>query len=162
MSDEELKKYIPQEGDRVAIRSAVRKRTEKGEIADRLKERLKERMECKTSKKAKSDCKPSMNAVKHQRSASFYWSHFDSEAGCYKSIGKNRYGGQRIVTVSKEWNKSRLIAEAKCLYFEDGISTKGAADDMCNSRNPRPLYPRVWVTHAHVMDPVFSPPVSMS
>ena len=113
--------------DKMAEREVSEKKSDQQDQKDAIKKQLFEKMQMKDRKKKKlpQDI-PGSNAVSLHVNVSFYWSnHEDSR---YKTIGKKDYGGARDARINKNWEKDRMIEEAKKIYFEDGISTKGPID----------------------------------
>ena len=97
---------------------------EKKEREELLK-KLREQMEMKKIKRRRNAT--AKNACKDDRAVSFHWSHFENQA--YRTVGKMDFGGYRYVSVSKDCTKRELMQEAIKLFFENGISTKGAEAD---------------------------------
>ena len=129
MTNEQLQKFIPIEGDLLAVRAAVDKWLKRQTCIENLQDKMERKRKNRKAKQTHSNPDPSKNATKFTRMVEFYWSHYESTLGDYKSVGKAHYGGVYPKEVPKNLKKEDLIAEAKKRYFEEGISTKGSIND---------------------------------
>ena len=99
------------------------------ELAKKLRQRISTRrykQNVVSKAKTAADIKAA-NASKPDRAAYIHWSNF--EDGSYKNVGVKDFWGNREVRFFLKWTKYDLLKEAKTLFFEDGMSTKGKEED---------------------------------
>ncbi|XP_034021381.1 uncharacterized protein LOC117505952 isoform X2 [Thalassophryne amazonica] len=143
MTDEQMAKYLPSYGDRVATLSFCCQRnsstnTDKDILLQRLKEKIGTRkMKSKTKRaltdtrnapQTKKDMTRSGNtsAEKTTRKIEVGWLHFSSNQ--YHQVRTRNGGGTRHTTVEKT-TVAQILEMAKGLFFPNGNSTKGPVED---------------------------------
>lgn len=144
MDDTDLIKYLPKYGDRVAVihfAKAQQRRKEttkrKMNLIDTLSRRFKARHhqsdDLDKPGPSKSDTsivrKPSKNASKKARAVEIGWLDYEHSTQVYRQVRTKDGGGVRKITVSKMARKSDILEEGKKLFFPQGISSKGRADE---------------------------------
>ncbi|XP_054593176.2 uncharacterized protein [Nothobranchius furzeri] len=141
MTDEQMSKYITSYGDRVAVLSFC----EQTQCHSTNKETLLQRLKCKIgARKMKSKTRGSvsgtpdepqstmarqknMAAEKTSRKVEIGWLHFGSNG--YSQVRTNSGGGTRHATLAKTTTVAQIMELGKELFFPDGRSTKGPAED---------------------------------
>uniref|UniRef100_A0A1A7Y3P9 Si:ch73-30l9.1 n=1 Tax=Iconisemion striatum TaxID=60296 RepID=A0A1A7Y3P9_9TELE len=141
MTDEQMSKYITSYGDRVAVLSFC----EQTQCHSTNKETLLERLRSKIgARKMKSKTRGSvsgtpdepqstmarpknMAAEKTSRRVEIGWLHFGSNG--YSQVRTNSGGGTRHATFAKTTTVAQIMELGKELFFPDGHSTKGPAED---------------------------------
>lgn len=153
MADSELKRFIPADGDRMAVRiwlarQSVEEPTEvdsdakhNSDVIKRLKEkisgirsgRLDSRKRVRPST-FHTDVK--QNASKPDRRIELGWIHFDATDKTFRQVKSNRGGGTRHLRVPKETTVESILDSAKELFFPKGVSSKGMLEEFtCDIRN---------------------------
>ncbi|XP_035986596.1 uncharacterized protein LOC110369478, partial [Fundulus heteroclitus] len=141
MTDEQMTKYINSYGDRVAVLSFCEQTQCQSTSKDALLERLKYKIgACKMKSKTKGSPsgtpdesqntmarKKNTSAEKTSRKVEIGWLHFGSNG--YRQVRTNRGGGTRQATMAKTTTVAQIMELGKELFFPDGLSTKGPAED---------------------------------
>lgn len=129
MDDEELKKFVPIYGDRVAIKNFVQRCNSSVPIASSSKERIidKIRKRLKLPTTSENPLKRICNSEKTHRMVELGWMVQDE--GCARQVRAKTGGGTRKALLSKSSKKNDIIEECKRLFFPGGYSTRGPATD---------------------------------
>ncbi|CAL8395527.1 unnamed protein product [Boreogadus saida] len=131
MTDEELKEYIDQYGDRLAIRAMCRQKTvksrgeETGTVRASLMQKVRERLgdqHGKTPAK-RQEGTGNQSAIKDNRRVEIGWLH--SEDGTFHQVKTKKGGGTRHLSVNKSITMGELLELGKGLFFPNGESSKG-------------------------------------
>lgn len=133
MTDEQLKKYFPSYGDRLAILAFCRRKTNdpsnrKSKLFERLKSKLSQKRKCDDDSSVSQEG-VTKNAQKNMRKIELGWMNYDPDEKIYKQVRTRKGGGTRKLQVSKDSKKSDLIQEAVQLFFVDGKNTQGDITD---------------------------------
>ncbi|CAJ1060762.1 uncharacterized protein LOC119794643 [Xyrichtys novacula] len=139
MTDEQMTKYISSYGDRVAVLSFCEQTqchsTNKETLLQRLKNKIGARkMKSKTKVSGTPD-NPQNNMVRQRnragektsRKVEIGWLHFGKNG--YSQVRTNNGGGTRHATLAKTTTVAQIMELGKGLFFPDGHSTKGPAED---------------------------------
>ncbi|XP_039635786.1 uncharacterized protein LOC120545488 [Perca fluviatilis] len=131
MTDEQLARYIPTYGDRLAVVSFChqQRHTHNREaVLQRIKEKIGERKMSKkrchlTSESHGLSRKHSKNGEKGVRKIEIGWLHYSKPQ--YTQVRMRHGGGTRHTTVDKETTVEQVLETGKRLFFPNGLSTKG-------------------------------------
>ncbi|KAK0145713.1 hypothetical protein N1851_015373 [Merluccius polli] len=130
MTDEELREYIEQYGDRLAIRAMCRQKTVKSRgvetVRSSLMQKVRERLgeqHGKTPANREEGPIGNQNAVKDNRRVEIGWLH--SEDGTFHQVKTKKGGGTRHFSVQKSITMGDLLETGKGLFFPNGQSSKG-------------------------------------
>ncbi|XP_069105066.1 uncharacterized protein [Argopecten irradians] len=140
MSDEELTKYLPRYGDRIALLAFLKASTENTDDRKRtLAERVFEEMDI-CPKRTKSKNTPSSSehqmrawkqqgnkhAKKKQRRVEVGWMNFDTFHQTYKQVKAPKGGGVRHYSYDGSTNVSKILTDAQDIFFDgSGASPLG-------------------------------------
>ena len=140
MSDDDLSSYIPHHGDRIRLRSRLRKQEKPQEKKNKLLTILQQKLELAQKKKSphntvseeeemRNPHRPfgNRNAVKQNRLIEIGWIHKTSQRSIQVRVNKG--GGTRKLEVSKTVIKENIIEKAISLFFPNGMSAKGPTSD---------------------------------
>ena len=142
MSDEQMAKYITSYGDRIAVLSFCQQSntstTDKETLLQKLRAKIGARkMKSKkkgvsqsgvVERKAEGMTRPKNNAAeKTTRKIEIGWLHFTGID--YHQVRTQNGGGTRHATMEKASTVSLILELGKQLFFPDGASTKGRAED---------------------------------
>ncbi|KAL2076434.1 hypothetical protein ACEWY4_027962 [Coilia grayii] len=133
MEDEDLAKYLPSFGDRLAVKNFCRNRTalqsHKKGLFEKLRQKQNE-MKAEENRKQKNEepADTSASTSNKRRKASHRkieigWLH--CEGGEMKQIRAKQGGGTRIVPIAVECGMDEVLQKGKKLFFPDGMSSKG-------------------------------------
>lgn len=136
MDDNDLKKYIPHYGDRIAITSFCKRHLEEDgkargdgsddKVIDRLRNKIRAR-------KRKHNQTPGSTArvrtTKSTRKINLGWKNFDFNDESYKQVRKVQGGSVRTPDVQRTDTKKELTRLGAQLFFRGGFSKKGRLDD---------------------------------
>lgn len=153
MDEDELKKFVPLLGDRLALRKFSEESTQKVSTSS-SKSSKKDSLLCKLRQKLgmKRDREDGENSIGYEDSASCSygrthkmlgnknaerldrridvgWMDFDHMLGRYKQVRKTNGGGIRSLSVSKLCKPAELLQIVEELFFPDGISAKGEKEN---------------------------------
>ena len=148
MSNEDLAKYVTKLGDRCAIRrfcakdnsQSMKGKAKKSSLLEKLKKKLNKRsgtqQDDSVSTESEEECqdkrrktlKGNSNAMKDGRTIKMGWKHFERLE--YIQVRSDKGGGTDDIFVPKSFTKLDLIAKAKSMFFQDGLSSKGHEDDL--------------------------------
>ena len=124
IDEEDLAKYLPKKGDRVAVRSYC---TNGGEGK---KSKPIEQICMKYFSKDKAQYGTgNVNAAKKSRTIEIGWLNYEETNGIFKQVRMRSGGGTRKITADKNSSKDDIIGLALSLFFPNGISKKGEVDD---------------------------------
>lgn len=158
MTDEQMARYITSYGDRVAVLSFCQQTkcsTDKDTLIQRLRDKIGMRkMKSKTKGALRGTSGVYQNrsegmareknsaGEKTSRKIEIGWLHFGSDE--YHQVRTSKGGGTRHATVEKTTTVAQILEMGKDLFFPDGQSTKGRADeftfDICDfKRNKIPF-----------------------
>lgn len=141
MTDEQMTKYITSYGDRVAFVSFCEQTQCHSSNKDALLQRLRDKigarkMKSKTKGSLSGTPGESQNAMarprntageKTSRKVEIGWLHFGSNG--YSQVRTSNGGGTRHATLAKTTTVAEIMELGKNLFFPDGHSTKGPAED---------------------------------
>lgn len=155
MTDEQITKYIMSYGDRVAVLSFC-EQTQCSTDKETLLQRLRNKIGTRKMKSKGAPCvspgdqkkgegmarQKNTAAEKTSRKIEIGWLHLGSNG--YQQVRTNNGGGTRHATLEKTTTVAEILEIGKDLFFPDGHSTKGRADDLtfdvCDfKRNKIPL-----------------------
>ncbi|XP_071948840.1 uncharacterized protein [Antedon mediterranea] len=138
MTDEDLSKFIPLLGDRIAVREFCKDKRRKGKskketVLQKLKQKLNKRRDDEEDVEEdgnlwdtrSSTLLGNKNAQKTNRKIDIGWLDYDAESKCFKQVRKQKGGGTRQLIVPKSTNYNELLEIATNLFFKDGLSFKG-------------------------------------
>ncbi|KAJ8048757.1 hypothetical protein HOLleu_01203 [Holothuria leucospilota] len=139
MDDDEMKKYIPAFGDRLAV-VAYCKKKQGQRVSHSVLDKLKKKLNRKRGARVNSDSYVNASTTKSSKTEDrqtieykrieLGWKHFDSECKQYKQVRSQNGGGCRQLRVSVVWGKDDIIKEGKSLFFHKGKSSKGHVNDL--------------------------------
>lgn len=138
MTDEELKRFLPSYGDRLAVLGFCRRKenghdnTRKSKLFERLKTKLAKRKPCDeggSGKRQEEDSTLKRNALKATRKIELGWMNYDDEYNTFKQVRTKQGGGTRKINISKNAQKSEVIQEAVGLFFPGGRNKLGLVTD---------------------------------
>ncbi|XP_062399900.1 uncharacterized protein LOC134089473 [Sardina pilchardus] len=128
MTDDQLIKYLPCYGDRLAVLGFCRR---KGNCPVARKSKLFERLKAKISRSEDrehlSEKVPSRNAKKTERKIEIGWLNFREER--FLQVRAKKGGGTRKICVSKDCRKDELVEKAIDLFFPDQKNSEGNVTD---------------------------------
>lgn len=140
MTDEQMANYIKSYGDRVAVLSFCEQTdtdkcsANKETLLQRLRDRIGTRKMKSKTKGALSSAASSMmarrrntSAEKTSRKIEIGWLHYGENE--YQQVRTRNGGGTRHASVEKTTTVAQILEMGKELFFPDGCSTKGQADD---------------------------------
>lgn len=148
MEDHELSKYLPRDGDRIALRGFLMNKfpgssqttssseTKKEGLMAKLRRRLNPSKQfnvddddddADADRDSTSSTRTSNNNRKIGR-IELGWMHFENNG--YVQVRTKKGGGTRYVHFDKTATKTDIIEEATSLFFPGGKSSKGKTEDM--------------------------------
>ncbi|XP_076154866.1 uncharacterized protein LOC143138252 [Alosa pseudoharengus] len=140
MTDEEMAKYIPSYGSRLAVRSFCRIKETDGPTTtsiQRLRQKIAEGRICKRKgSAAKSSSEPkddlmarhkNTNAIRSKRRIEVGWLHYQNH--CFHQVRSKNGGGTRHLVLEKSTSVKQMMVMAKNLFFPEGKSPKGPIED---------------------------------
>ncbi|XP_046341918.1 G2/M phase-specific E3 ubiquitin-protein ligase-like [Haliotis rufescens] len=131
MKDEELSRYIPTYGDRLATvvwcksrqLENPEKQTKSSGLFDRIREKMSNRR--KRGQKDFDFLQGNKNARKTSRRIEVGWMDFDTKVNAFKQVRSQNGGGTRHLSVYRDAGQADILAVAKQLFFTDGESKRG-------------------------------------
>ena len=140
MTDEEMAKYIPSYGSRLAVRSFCRIKETDGPTTtsiQRLRQKIAEGRICKrkgSAAKSSSEPKDSLmarhkntNAIRSKRRIEVGWLHYQNHS--LHQVRSKNGGGTRHLVLERSTSVKQIMVMAKNLFFPEGKSPKGPVED---------------------------------
>ncbi|XP_038161326.1 uncharacterized protein LOC119796722 [Cyprinodon tularosa] len=131
MTDEELGQYIVKYGDRLAVRAFCQQRSESFQtpgVKSALMQRVRQKL---TEQRSAGSSRPrpfgNQHAAKDNRRVEIGWLHFNN--GDFHQVRTRHGGGTRHLSVQKTVTMGELLEMGKSLFFPNGKSPKGSAED---------------------------------
>ncbi len=145
LNEEELSKYIPRYGDRVFAKNWMPINAEEHGNKDRkqkLINRLREKMKLPAiQNQKKKHGVGNKNAESKTRKIELGWMNYQDSS--YKQVRRPKGGGTREIVVKKEDTVSNVLNIGRKLFFPNGQSAKGNADEfnftLCVTGSEEPL-----------------------
>lgn len=137
MEDEDLKRYLPRYGDRIAVIAFSKQELGKKKTVSDRKLSLREKLIAKLQNKQGSSehMKRSLpqtgntNAKRMSRKIELGWLHTYGVHGALKQVRSPSGGGTRTIDIFLDCVIGDLLPVAKGLFFPDGVSKKGTVED---------------------------------
>ena len=141
MADEDLARYLPKVGDRVALKAFAKideaeKRTtsyhspeKKHKLLDRIKERFQGKGKASVHYQGREKHVGNENAKKSTRRVGIGWLGFCFETLQFKQVRGPSGGGTRNVVFTVDGIMIDVLDKAKGLFFPEGTSRRGDVDD---------------------------------
>lgn len=142
MDDQDLKPYLPNYGDRLALFAYARRHTgeqdnEGPKTASEIKKRsLLSRLKDKLERNSKSEqgvrsekARGNKNAKKEIRRIEIGWLDFEIASGIYKQVRSMKGGGTRHLQLPVCSTVQEVMEQAQELFFPKGVSQKGSLHD---------------------------------
>jgi len=136
MSDDQLSRYLPRWGDCVAVRAFARQSSShtgegglQGVCQPDVVQKLRMTLEHKRNMRGhRATAFGNKRAEKEKRCVEIGWKACDA-SGSYHQVRAKNGGGTRHCTVDKSAPMSTLLHTAVDLFFPDGVSPRGPAED---------------------------------
>lgn len=131
MTEDQLKKYLPKYGDRIAVMGFSKRVSQPRES---LIERIKRKMDEKHTRKSVKNTEDKLHTKKlivqkPTRQIEAGWLHYSVKDKDYRQVKAHQGGGNRKLTVDRNSNCDSIFPIIKEKFFPNGISTKGSETD---------------------------------
>ncbi|CAG9823866.1 unnamed protein product [Phaedon cochleariae] len=122
MGEDELKKYVPYYGDRLAMKNfCVQSNKGKREsLLEKIRKKYASKHDLMENRK-----KEKSKVSKKDRIIDLGWQHKNKDSQCYRQVRTKQGGGTRSIKINLSSTKNDILSRAKDIFFPDGISEKG-------------------------------------